>query len=182
MWAQLGGHIIDADALARDAVAPGSPALMTIRRRFGEDVLLPSGELDRARLRAMVFGDEEARKELEAIIHPQVELGRREAEAALIAGGGRIAIHVIPLLFEVNLQDSFDETVFVDAPEGVRLERIVTNRGLSAEQARAMIEAQMDPDEKLDHVDHVIENDGTLEELEQKARVMWRGISERACG
>ena len=89
---------------------------------------------------------------------------------------------MIPLLFEVNLQDSFDETVFVDAPEGVRLERIVTNRGLSAEQARAMIEAQMDPDEKLDHVDHVIENYGTLEELEQTARVMWRGISERACG
>ena len=75
VWAKLGGHIIDADALARDAVAPGSPALMTIRRRFGEDVLLPSGELDRARLRAMVFGDEEARKELEAIIRGKAAEG-----------------------------------------------------------------------------------------------------------
>jgi dephospho-CoA kinase len=181
VWAKLGAEIIDADILARAAVAPGSPALATIRRRFGEEVIGPTGELDRERLRAIVFGDDVARKELEAIIHPQVELGRREAEAALRARGARIAVHVIPLLFEVNLQDTFDETVFVDAPEDARLERIVTHRGLSAEQARAMIDAQTDADEKLDYVDHVIDNDGTLEELEHKAAVLWRGISERAC-
>ena len=182
VWAQLGADIIDADQLARIAVAPGTPALAAIRQRFGEEVVMQSGELDRARLRTRVFGDDTARRDLEAIIHPQVERARREAESALAARGGRIAVHVIPLLFEVNLQDSFDETVFIDAPEDMRLDRIVRNRGLDETQARAMIDAQMDPDEKLDYVDHVIENDGTLADLEQKAAVLWRGISERACG
>jgi dephospho-CoA kinase len=97
------------------------------------------------------------------------------------AGCDNIIVHMIPLLFETGMQDRFDEIVFVDAPDDVREARIVNTRHLSSEEARAMMAAQMSPDEKRDIADHVIDNAGDMNELTERATLIWRGILERAC-
>lgn len=182
VWQRLGAHIVDADELARRAVAPGSPGLAAIRRAFGDDVIAADGALDRARLRDIVFRDAERRAELERIVHPEVGRLREQEEAALARAGVRIVVHVIPLLFEAGLDDSVDTVVLVDAPEAVRLKRIVRDRGLDEEQARRMIAAQMPAAEKRARADIVIDNDGTIEDLEREAEAAWRSISQHAAG
>jgi len=129
VWARLGAPIIDADVLARRAVEPGSPALERIAQAFGPGVLEPGGGLDREAMRAIVFRDEAARRRLEAIVHPEVARLRREEEQRLEREGARIVVNDIPLLFEVGLEDEFDVVVLVDAPEAMRLERLVRDRG-----------------------------------------------------
>ena len=181
-WQRLGAHIVDADELARRAVAPGSPGLAAIRRAFGDDVIAADGALDRARLRDIVFRDAARRAELERIVHPEVGRLREQEEAALARAGVRIVVHVIPLLFEAGLEDSVDTVVLVDAPEAVRLKRIVRDRGLDEEQARRMIAAQIPAAEKRARADIVIDNDGTIEDLEREAEAAWRSISQHAAG
>jgi dephospho-CoA kinase len=181
IWRGLGAHVVDADELARDAVKPGTPALAAVRARFGPEVIEPWGELNRAALRNVVFADDSARRDLEAIIHPEVERLRSESERNMPAGCDNIIVHMIPLLFETGMQDRFDEIVFVDAPDDVREARIVNTRHLSSEEARAMMAAQMSPDEKRDIADHVIDNAGDMNELTERATLIWRGILERAC-
>ncbi len=181
IWRSLGAHVIDADDLARIAVIAGSPVLAAIRARFGNEVIEPWGDLNRARLRRTVFQDDAARRDLEAIVHPAVERLRLQEDERLQNAGETIVVHMIPLLFEAHMENMFDELVFVDAPDDVRERRIVTTRGLSPEDARAMMDAQMSPDDKRDHVDHVIDNSGTPAALEERAAQIWRGIEERAC-
>lgn len=181
IWRHLGAHVIDADELAREAVAPNTPGLAAIRQRFGSDVLEPWGDLNRAALRTKVFDDADARRDLEKIVHPAVEQLRIVAEQKLTLEGASVVVHMIPLLFEAHLEDTFDEIVFVDAPDDVRERRITEARGLSQQQARAMMAAQISPDDKRDLVDHVVENDGSVGDLEERATQIWRGIVERAC-
>lgn len=181
VWRSLGAHIVDADELARAAVKPGTPGLAAIRQRFGPDVLEPWGDLDRTAMRKRVFGDAAARKDLELIVHPEVERLRREAEQQLSVTGETVVVHMIPLLFEAHLEDMFDEIVFVDAPDDVRERRITGTRGIPVEEARAMMASQMSADDKRDRVDHIVENNGSMEELNERATQIWRGILERAC-
>ena len=181
-WARLGAPIIDADVLARRAVEPGSPALERIAQAFGPGVLEPGGGLDREAMRAIVFRDEAARRRLEAIVHPEVARLRREEEQRLEREGARIVVNDIPLLFEVGLEDEFDVVVLVDAPEAVRLERLVRDRGLDPDEARRMIAAQMPAEQKRRRSDIVIENAGTLEELEARAERVWRELERRVSG
>ena len=115
VWQRLGAQIVDADELARRAVAPGSPGLAAIRRRFGDDVIAADGSLDRARMRAIVFADPERRAQLEHIVHPEVARLRADAETALAQAGESIVVHVIPLLFETGLDATVDTVVLVDA-------------------------------------------------------------------
>ncbi|MFW6201206.1 MAG: dephospho-CoA kinase, partial [Gemmatimonadota bacterium] len=180
VWRRLGAPVIDADELARRAVEPGSPALEEIRRAFGPDVLDEQGRLDRERMRAVVFGDPEARRRLEAIVHPRVAELRAEEERRLADEGARVVVHEIPLLFEVGLEDEFDVIAFVDAPAAVRLERIVRDRGLDPAEARRMIDAQMPAAEKRARSDMVIRNDADLERLERRAEATWRAIATDA--
>lgn len=174
-WRALGVPVIDADMLARRAIAPGTPGFRDVVREFGVGIV-KDGEIDRASLRAAVFNDERKRKKLEAIVHPEVARLRAEEERALFEQGARLVVNDIPLLFEAGLQNEFDIVVLVDAPEPARIARMIKNRGLSEEEARKMIAAQMPSREKRMPATYVIDNEGTLEELEEKARAVLNEI------
>lgn len=166
--ARLASHgvpIIDADRLARDAVAPGTTALRAIVRRWGPTVLAADHTLDRAALRRIVFSDDAERRALDAIVHPEVARLRDAAVEAERARGAPLVVCDIPLLFEVGLEDLVDRIVLVDAPVTVRRERLVRDRGLSTAEADAMIAAQMPADRKRTAAHHLIENLGTREAL-----------------
>lgn len=179
-FAAHGARVIDADALAREVVAPGTPALAEIVARWGREMLLADGSLDRAALRRVVFADGAEREALNAIVHPRVEARRRELLAAAAREGVPIVVADIPLLFEVGLEDRFDRVVLVDAPEEVRLRRLLDRRGLSEPEARRMIAAQMPAVEKRARAHFVIENDGTREELRARARAVWDALAHDA--
>ena len=163
----LGAVIIDADALAREVVAKGTPGLDAVVAEFGADLLGPDGELDRPKMGALVFADEDARRRLEAIVHPLVF----ERIVALEEGAPEdaVVVHDIPLLAESGRADTFDAVIVVDAPQDVQIERMVRDRGWSEAEARARIAAQADPDERRAIATHLIDNTGTREQL--RARV-----------
>lgn len=177
MLADRGATIIDADLLARDAVALGTPAYQEIVRRWGSAVVGSDGGLDRAALRQIVFGNAEELERLNAIVHPEVERRRGSLVAAARARGDRIVVCDIPLLFESQLSDRFDRIVLVDAPREVRLRRIVRSRNLPEEAANKMIAAQMPAELKRARADIVITNDGGLAELEREVDDAWARLT-----
>ena len=160
---ELGAVVIDADALAREAVAPGSDGLREVVEAFGPGVLTEDGQLDRPAVGALVFADEGARRRLEAIIHPRVRrLGaRREAEAA----DAPLVVHDIPLLAETGQAGSFDAVIVVDVPVETQVARMVELRGMSEGDARARVAAQASREERRAIATYVIDNTGTLEDL-----------------
>lgn len=168
-WAAAGVPVVSADELAREAVRPGSPGLARIVEVFGDGVLAADGSLDRARLRERVFADDAARTRLEEIVHPAVWELRSRWMAERKAEGATLVVSEIPLLYETGRESDFDAVVFVDAPEDVRLRRMVEGRGQDAEEARRMMAAQMDPEVKRERADHVLSNDGSLDELQRAA-------------
>ena len=180
LLAAHGATIIDADELARAAVAPGTPGLEAVVERFGPGVLAHDGSLDRAALRARVFRDAVARDALNAIVHPAVRQLREEALAAAHARGDRIVVSDIPLLFEVGLAHAFDAVILVDAPEPVRLARIVRDRGLGAEEGQAMIDAQWPSARKRTGATWVIDNSGDRDALAADVQALWTQIEARA--
>ena len=169
VWEGRGVPVVRADDLARAAVAPGSDGLHAVAGAFGREVLAPEGTLDRALLRRRVFRDPEARGRLEKILHPRIRALRDEWLADRREEGEGFVAAEIPLLFETGMEGEFDATVLVLAPKESCLERMVRRRGLAWEEASAIWKAQMDPGEKRRRADHVIDNDGTLEELREKA-------------
>ena len=171
-----GVPLIDADLLAREAVAPGTPALAAIAERFGRSVLTPAGALDRAALRAIVFANPADRASLDAIVHPAVKALRDARLADLRARRAPVVVCDIPLLFETGLDREVDVTVLVDAPLDVRLARILRNRGLSRDEALAMAAAQLPAEDKRARADYVIENDGSVEELRERVNAVWTAI------
>lgn len=180
LLAARGATIIDADLLAREAVAPGTPGLEAVVDRFGDGVLAADGTLDRAALRARVFRDPVARDALNAIVHPAVRRLRDDAVAAARARGDRIVISDIPLLFEVGLEHAFDGVILVDAPEGMRLDRLVRDRGLAAAEAQAMIDAQWPSARKRAGATWVIDNVGDRAALGPRVDEVWGEIEARA--
>lgn len=177
MLAERGAVIIDADVLAREAVSKGSPALEAIVDKWGKEVLDDDGNLDRSSLRHIVFQNQSDLDALNEIVHPEVaRLRSREIEAAK-ARGDKTVVCVVPLLFEQNLADEYDTIVLVDAPRSLRLERIVRDRGLDEAEAMKMIAAQMPADLKRARADHVIENSGSIEELEEEVSRVWEEIA-----
>ncbi len=179
VWRGAGIPVVSADDLARRVVEPGTPGLEEVRATFGDAVVGPDGRLDRARLRERVFVDDEARGRLEAILHPRI----RALQAAWLderrREGAAIAVTEIPLLFETGREGDFDVTVLVDAPGDVRLARLVETRGLSEPEARLMMAAQMDPDEKRRRADLVIDNEGSVNDLEARALETLEALNER---
>lgn len=175
-WARLGAIVIDADVLARRAVEPGSSGLARIAAEFGAGVI-QDGALDRAALGRVVFRDADRRRALEAIVHPEVQRLREAEEASAAARGATVVVHSIPLLFEAGLAAEFDAVVVVDAAEDVRLDRLVSKRGIAPEQARAMIDAQQPAAGKRLQADYVIDNSGTLDELADQARAVWQQVT-----
>ena len=176
---QRGATIIDADILARRAVAHGSRGLDAVVERFGSDVLASDGTLDRARLRQRVFNNPVERDALNAIVHPIVGRLRDEELAAARDRGDEIVVSDIPLLFEVGLDHAFEAIILVDASEKTRLDRLVKYRGLSESEARAMIAAQMPSSQKRPLATWVIDNDGTRDQLAEQVDAVWASMQDR---
>ena len=164
---ELGAVIIDADVLAREVVAKGTPGLDRVVAEFGAEMLTPDGELDRPAMGRLVFGDEDARRRLEAIVHPLVFERIVELEAA--AGPDHVVVHDIPLLAESGRADTFDAVIVVDADPERQIGRMAAERGWSREDAEARMLAQASREDRLAIATHVVENNGSLEDL--RARV-----------
>ena len=178
--AALGATVIDADLLAREAVAPGSPGFHAVVEHFGTGVVTPAGDLDRAALRRVVFHDPHARDALNAIVHPAVARLREAQFAQAIARGEPVVISDIPLLFEVGLEHAFDGVLLVDAPEPLRRERLIRDRGLTAADADAMLAAQWPSHQKRIQSTWVIDNDASREQLQARVAAWWHLIRELA--
>jgi dephospho-CoA kinase len=179
--AALGAVVIDADKAARAVVEPGTPGLTRIAEAFGPGVLGEDGSLDRVKLAGIVFGDDAARTRLNAIVHPLVQEHMRAAEeAATTAGGpGAVIVHDIPLLAEGGRSAGFDLVIVVDAPPEVQVERLVGQRGMAADQARARMAAQATREQRLAIADIVIDNSGTLADLDRRVAQVWADLRSR---
>jgi dephospho-CoA kinase len=178
-WSRHGVPVVDADQLARQAVAPGTPGLKRVRQEFGDEVVTADG-LDRNALRRVVFTDPAARERLEAIIHPEVARLRAREESRLEAAGADVVVHDIPLLFEVGLDPEFDLIVLVDAPADLRAERLRRDRGLSPEEIQGLMAAQTPATAKRPRAHVVIDNVGGVEAVEAEALRVWREVIEPA--
>ena len=160
---ELGAVVIDADVIAREVVAKGTPGLAAVVEEFGEELLGPDGELDRPAMGRLVFGDEAARRRLEAIIHPLVF--ERIVELEEDAPADAVVVHDIPLLAENGRGGDFDAVIVVDAPAELQLERMTGDRGWTEEDARSRIAAQASREDRRAIATHLIENTGTREDL-----------------
>jgi dephospho-CoA kinase len=180
LFRRWGATLIDADELVREAQAPGQPALRAIAERFGGELILNDGTLDRAALRARVLADPAALADLNRIVHPEVWRRRLELLAEARARGDRIVVSDIPLLFEADDPSAFDAVVLVDAPEAVRRARLLASRTLSPGDADRMIAAQQPTSLKRSRSDYVIDNDGDLPALERAAALVWQALLKRA--
>ncbi|HEY3133167.1 MAG TPA: dephospho-CoA kinase [Gemmatimonadaceae bacterium] len=180
MLAERGATLIDADVLAREAVRPETQALKDIVKRWGKDVLKKDGSLDRDALRQIVFADQNELDALNRIVHPGVTRLRDREIAQAKERGDQIVVCVIPLLFERNLVEEFDAIVLVDAPRPLRLERLVATRGLEETDAMNMIASQMPAELKRARADYVIENNGSLDDLERDVDALWSSLQRDA--
>ncbi len=172
----LGALIIDADALARDAVEPGTSGFSRVAERF-PSVIAGDGRIDRAKLAAIVFHDPDAREALGAIVHPEVRRLGAEREAS--AGADQIVVHDVPLLFEAGFYRQCDANVLVVADEETRIGRVVVRNGLSPDDARQRMKAQIDPDRARELADYTIDNDGTIDALVDAVRDVYADLRDR---
>ena len=174
LFAKLGVPVLDTDQIARDVVAPGTPALGQLVAEFGTEILDAHSRLDRARMRARVFNDPVQRLKLESITHPAIreELARRSA-----AAGGHYQIHVIPLLVETGRAEAYDRVLVVDCPEEAQIARLMARDGTSREQAEGILAAQASRDERLNAAHDVIENTGTLADLQRFVELLHRNYT-----
>ncbi|WP_413449960.1 dephospho-CoA kinase [Georgenia phoenicis] len=168
---RLGAVVVDADAIAREVVAPGTPGLAAVVAEFGDGVLTPEGGLDRAALGRIVFADPAARARLEEITHPLIaaETARRVAQLP----AGTVVVHDVPLIVERGLADRYDLVAVVGADEDVRLERLVRERGMSREDALARIGAQATDAERRAVADVWLDNSGSPDALLAQVRELW---------
>jgi dephospho-CoA kinase len=182
LLSERGATIIDADILARRAVERGTAAYEKIVHRWGSAVLGHDRGIDRAALRRIVFDDHDQLEALNGFVHPEVERQRSMLVEEARERGDRVVICDIPLLFEARLVDRFDKVILVDATRPRRLERLVQERQLSETEAMKMIAAQMPAELKRARADFVIDNDGTIADLEKRVRLVWADLSadERA--
>jgi dephospho-CoA kinase len=174
-FAALGVPVVDADALAREVVAPGTPALAAVRVRFGNSIVTPDGTLDRAALGRIVFADRAARSDLEAIVHPAVY--RRIGDwFVTLPPGTRLAIADIPLLFETGHAADFDRVVVCACDPAEQLRRLMMRDHLSEPEARARLAAQWPIGEKVGRADYVIRTDGTIADTEAGVRMVYERL------
>jgi dephospho-CoA kinase len=178
LLAAQGAVVIDADAVAREVVAPGTPGLAEVAAAFGAGVLRPDGSLDRAALGEIVFASPELRERLNAIVHPKVRARMGELEQA--AGTAGIVVHDVPLIAENGLAGDYDVVVVVDAPARVQVDRLVRHRGMTREQAAARMAAQASSKERLAIAGIVIDNSGSLGELDRQVGELWTELRRMA--
>ncbi|HZG60789.1 MAG TPA: dephospho-CoA kinase [Anoxybacillus sp.] len=168
MLLELGIPVIDADQIAREVVEIGEEAYLQIVEKFGEEILQDDKTIDRAKLGAIVFNDEEKRKLLNSIVHPAVRKKMLEQKERYVKKGEKTIVLDIPLLFESNLTHLVDKIVVVYVDEHTQLERLMARNGFSKEEAKARIKAQMPLKEKVAKADAVINNNGTIEQTKKQ--------------
>lgn len=177
---ELGAVIVDADRVAREVVEPGTPGLAAVVEEFGPEILREDGRLDRERLGAIVFGDAERRRALNAIVHPLVATRSAELEAAASEDPEAVVVHDVPLLVENQLAERYDLVLVVDASPGTQVERLVRQRGMTEAEAAARMAAQATREQRLAVADLVIDNDGAREDLAPQVREVWARLRARA--
>jgi len=180
LLSERGATIIDADVLARRAVEVGTAAYRAIVERWGTSILEPGGMIDRSALRRIVFSEPSELEQLNAVVHPEVERMRDALVEQARLRGDKLVVCDIPLLFETKTTDAFDRIVLVDAPRPVRLERLVRERGLRETEAMDMIVAQMPAELKRARADFVIDNKGTLAQLDGRVAEVWGALEQAA--
>jgi len=179
MLRDLGATVIDADEATRAVQAPGSEGLRRLAAEFGDGILTLGGELDRTRLADIAFNDPEARRRLNAIVHPLVREWMAERQQEAVERGDPVVVMDIPLLFEARGAGAFETVLLVYAPEELQLERLVQLRGMTADAARARIAAQMPIEEKRRQATYVIENTGNLDDLRRRVERVWGELASR---
>lgn len=173
-----GAVVFDADLLAREAVEPGTPGHAAVIERFGADVLAPGGELDREALASIVFADPSARRDLEEIVHPEVRRLFAEGSEAY-RDTDSVVVFSAPLLVETGMHTAFEILVVVSATVATQIERLMRQRGMSESSIRARIEAQAPLEDKAAVADFLVDNEGTLDELESQVDRLWNDLSAR---
>ncbi|WP_336646188.1 dephospho-CoA kinase [Microbacterium sp. USHLN186] len=175
--AEHGAVIIDADRIVRDVQQPGSPVLEAIAETFGENMIAADGALERAALGARVFGDDEALQRLNAIVHPAVRAeSQRRFDAAFSADPAAVVVYDVPLLVEARVEDPWDLIVVADAPAELRVQRMVQLRGMTEEDARRRIGAQVSDDARRAIADVVIDASQTVEHTLEQVDALWRTL------
>jgi dephospho-CoA kinase len=175
---ERGAVVIDADKIAREVVEPGTPGLAAVVAEFGEEVLLPSGALDREKVGRIVFADQDRLAALNAIVHPLV--GERMQELMDAAPADAIVVYDVPLLAENGLAGMYDAVVVVDAPEETQLDRLTSRRGMTEEDARARMANQATREQRRAVATHVIDNSGTLDDLKSQVDALWETLTHQA--
>jgi dephospho-CoA kinase len=176
--ASYGALVIDADQIAREVVEPGTPGLAQVVGLFGTGVLAPDGTLDRQRLGEIVFGDDELRAKLNSLIHPLVGARLRELEQG--ADADAILVEDVPLIAENDLADFYDLVVVVDVPRRLQEERLVRDRGMTPDQVAVRMAAQASREQRLAIAGIVVDNSGSLAELDREVGELWAELSRRA--
>jgi dephospho-CoA kinase len=177
MLASHGAFVIDADELAREVVAPGTPGLAAVVANFGPDMLTDAGELDRTKLASVVFADDAARQRLNAIVHPLVAARASDLMRALPFDA--IVVYDVPLLVEGGLEREYDAVVVVEAPLLARLERLVRFRKMTEDEAKARVAAQASDEQRRAVADYVIVNDVSLLDLRREVARLWQQLVAR---
>jgi dephospho-CoA kinase len=180
IFADLGATVIDADELSRVAVQPGSPALAAIKARWGDQVLNADGSLNRVAMRGIAFSNDQDRQALNAIVHPAVKRLRDQLVDEARQRGDKVVVAAIPLLYEAGLEHEYDRVILVDAPDDVRLSRLVRRRGIGAVEAQRLMAAQMPASAKRAKADVVIENQSDLKELRREVERVWLDLMTQA--
>jgi dephospho-CoA kinase len=176
MLEKRGAVVFDADVLARQAVAPGTPGFDQVIERFGPNVLAPGGGLDREALASIVFSDPAARRDLEGIVHPEVR--RMFAEGCEeYRDSDRVVVFSAPLLVETGMHTAFDLLIVVSAPVATQIERLMRDRGMGERDIQARIAVQLPLEAKAEVADILVDNEGTLEELERRVEQVWRDLA-----
>jgi dephospho-CoA kinase len=178
-FAELGAHVVDADVMARRAVDPGTAALTAIENRFGRDVISADGSLNRPALGAIVFSDDNARTDLESIVHPAVHaLTSAEFERIKHDIPDAVIVYDVPLLVEAKNRYEFDRVIVAHAPAEKRIQRLVSLRGMSEEEARKRVAAQASDGERLHVADDVVDTGGTLEHTIEQVDAIWASLRQ----
>jgi dephospho-CoA kinase len=176
MLRELGAEVVDADEASHAVYEPGTPGFAAVVREFG-DAYVRNGRIDRKALGKLVFKDPDARRRLNAIVHPLVRDWMAQRTAAALERGADVVVQDVPLLFENKLEELFPTVVLVWVPSDVQVDRLVNGRGFTPEQAREVIAAQMPIEEKRSRATHVVDNTGTTESTRTQVGRLWKALT-----
>ena len=179
MFKELGAEVLDADQIAREAVAVGAPAWVELRRIYGEDYFNPNGELNRSRLAQRVFADPEARRVLDGLIHPRVEAELQARVAELGRRGKALVMVEVPLLFETGREAAFDRVIVVAAPEALQIRRLRGRDRRGAGEIQGILQAQWPLVDKVARADYVVDNGGRRRLTERQVKNIWADLKNQ---